>query len=127
MAQYVQALVLARLDKKIEAEAGLYAVLRHDPANNRFDRLLLAHANLARLSVDRGCAECATAHIAAALRFTPDMPERLAPTYVGMHLRALKLGRKDLADRAAALALSTDALVANANGAAQKIAAGNPT
>jgi tetratricopeptide (TPR) repeat protein len=123
MAQYMQALVLARINKNAEAERVLHAILRREPSDNSFDRLLLAHATLARLSNDRGCRECATAHIAAALRFTPTLPERLAPTYLGLHLRARRLGRKDLADRAAALALASDALVANANGAAQKISA----
>jgi tetratricopeptide (TPR) repeat protein len=123
MAADMRALVLARLDRKEEAEKVLLALVSQDPADNRYDRLLLARATLSRLAEERGCASCALGHIEAALSLKPTGLEPLAPTYLALALRARRLKRSDLAARAAQFALAGDALVRNANGVAAKLAA----
>lgn len=123
LADTMRALVLTALGRKDEAEQLLTTFLRARPTDNRHDRLLLARSTLARLAEDRGCAPCALGHVEAALAIRPVALPPLAPVYLGMALRARRLGSTDLAARAAELAVAADALVGNANGAAARLGA----
>ena len=121
MAPYMRASILARLDRKDEAEASLRDWLKQDPHSNAFDRLILSHALLARLGKDRECSKCAADEISEALQVQPSRPAELVPTYIALAQLARKLGLGGLATRAAQLAISGDTLIGNANGAAAKL------
>lgn len=121
MAPYMRALVLARTGRAPAAEAELRQWLSEDPRSNAYDRLILSHARLAGLADARKCPQCALDEIAAALQTGPEGLAQLVPTYIELASLARKLGRRDLAERAADLAISGDAMAGNANGAAAKL------